>query len=376
MRKISIVVIASLVASACFVGCNGNGEKQIVVVEDTTHIAADPNLGPAKLSEYGFFKGKLADLSPADGVVPYGLNTPLFSDYAWKLRFVKLPAGVKVAYNDKEVFDYPVGTYLIKNFYYPTDFRDTTKGRRIMETRLLVHKEKGWVALPYIWNDAQTEATLEVTGGRKDISWTHYDGAVRKISYTIPNMNQCKGCHNRGEVMMPIGPSARQLNGDYHYADGSENQLEHWIKTGMLDGLKDAKTAPKLAVWNDPKTGSINERARAYLDINCGHCHRPDGPASTSGLYVYIHEKDPAKWGVGKPPVAAGRGSGGLHSDIEPGDAAHSILAFRMDSEDPGIMMPELGRKLNHIEGIQLIKDWINSLNAKDLKNTGNSALE
>src|SRR5690242_18396003 len=66
-----------------------------------------------KLSEYGFYEGTLADLKPADGVIPYALNTPLFSNYAEKLRFVKLPAGTRAIYNDSTTFDFPVGTILI-----------------------------------------------------------------------------------------------------------------------------------------------------------------------------------------------------------------------------------------------------------------------
>ena len=91
---------------------------------------------PEKLSDYGFFQGNIAQQQPAAGVVPYALNTPLFSDYAEKLRFMKLPDGRAVAYNDSAVLDFPVGTTLIKTFYFPTDFRDPAKGRRLMETRL------------------------------------------------------------------------------------------------------------------------------------------------------------------------------------------------------------------------------------------------
>src|SRR6218665_3111216 len=97
-----------------------------------------------KLSEYGFFTGTLSSLNPVEDVLPYSLNTPLFSNYAEKLRFIQLPAGTSAVYNDSIVFDFPVGTILIKNFYYPLDFRKPDKGRRILETRLLVHNTKGW----------------------------------------------------------------------------------------------------------------------------------------------------------------------------------------------------------------------------------------
>ena len=314
------------------------------------------------LSEYGFFAGKLADQIPADGVVPYRLNTPLFSDYAEKLRFVKLPTGGTVPYNATEVLNFPVGTTLIKTFYYPNDFRDADKGRRLMETRLLIRETAGWKAVEYVWNDEQTEAVLDVAGDRKAITYTDAEGRIRQQEYIIPNLNQCKSCHNRSEVLMPIGPSARQLNGDLVYLSGAENQLSHWQKAGWLTDLPPLTDVPRAPVWNDPATGSLDARARIWLDINCAHCHRPDGPANTSGLNLSVHERSSTAWGVLKTPIAAGRGSGGRRYDIVPGRPDESILLYRMESTDPGVMMPEVARKVTHKEGIALVREWIRSL--------------
>ncbi|GAB3641908.1 SO2930 family diheme c-type cytochrome [Spirosoma arcticum] len=325
--------------------------------EETTRVAARQTL-----SEYGFFAGKLADQMPAEGVVPYRLNTPLFSDYAEKLRFVKLPAGQTVPYNATEVLNFPVGTTLIKTFYFPNDFRDASKGRRLMETRLLIHETAGWKAFEYVWNDEQTEAVLEVAGDRKPVTYVDADGRSRQQEYIIPNLNQCKSCHNRAEVLMPIGPSARQLNGDLAYSGGAENQLIHWQKAGWLTDMPTLTDVPRAPVWNDPQTGSLDDRARIWLDINCAHCHRPDGPASTSGLNLSIHEHNPTAWGIMKTPVAAGRGSGGRGYDIVPGRPDESILLYRMESTDPGVMMPEVSRKVTHKEGVALVREWIKSL--------------
>ncbi|MEH0155668.1 SO2930 family diheme c-type cytochrome [Limibacter armeniacum] len=316
-----------------------------------------------QLSEYHFFEGDLSALKPAKNVIPYSLNTPLFSDYAKKLRFIKLPEGSSVAYNEKEVFDYPIGTVLIKNFYYFHDARKPEKGRRIIETRLLIHAEEGWKALPYVWNDDQTEAYLDVAGATKEVTWRSESGKKMKLNYQVPNANQCKGCHLRGDKLMPIGPSARQLNGEFEYKEGKMNQLEKWSELRLLTGLPASRELiPQLAVWNDPTTGNLDDRARAWLDINCGHCHRPDGPANTSGLFLYIHEKDPTSLGINKSPVAAGKGSGSRPFDIVPGKPNASILLYRMTSLDPGEMMPEIGRTLVHKEGIDLIEHWIASL--------------
>jgi uncharacterized repeat protein (TIGR03806 family) len=314
------------------------------------------------LSEYRFFTGALAKQVPQDGVMPYALNTPLFSDYAEKLRFVKIPVGQPVAYNSDNVLDFPVGTTLIKTFYYPVDARDAAKGRRLMETRLLLHEASGWKALEYIWNDEQTEAYLEVAGDTKPVAWIDAKGQSQSLVYSMPNLNQCKGCHNKNEKMTPIGPSVRQLNGELNYGETTENQLAHWQETGLLTSMPALETIPKLPKWNDATAGTIESRARAWLDINCAHCHSPSGPARTSGLFLHWQETDPTHLGVMKTPVAAGRGSGGREYSIVPGEPDKSILMYRISSEDPGAMMPELGRKTTHLEGVALVREWIETL--------------
>ena len=312
-----------------------------------------------KLSDYGFFVGNIADQQPAADVIPYSLNTPLFSDYAAKLRFVRIPPGASVNYQGEKVFDFPIGTALVKTFYYPHDFRQPDKGRTLMETRVLIREAAGWKALPYVWNEAQTDAVLEVAGDYRNISWKDARGKKQKLNYAVPNMNQCKSCHNVAGEIEPIGPSARQLNGDLAYASGTENQLLHWQQRGLLRGLSGLAQAPRAPVWNDPATGSLDARARIWLDINCAHCHSPEGPASTSGFFLDVHQTDPGVLGVRKSPVAAGRGSGGHAFDILPGKPDASILVYRLAATDPGIAMPEIGRKMVDEEGLALIREWI-----------------
>ncbi len=316
------------------------------------------SIGKEKLSEYGFFVGELKNLSPSDEVVPYALNAALFTDYAFKQRFVKIPNGMKVNFNAADVFDFPEGTVLIKNFFYPADFRKPEANIRILETRLLINEAGSWKALPYLWNDEQNEAFLNVAGKNIPVSWTHYDGTLKNISYSVPNMNQCKGCHLRGDKVMPIGPTARQLNGDYHYAAGTRNQLDYWKELNVIKNIPDSMKGPRLAGYEDQSV-AVSERARAWLEINCAHCHRADGPAKNSGLYLLASENDPSKLGIGKAPVAAGKGSGGLLYDIVPGKPDESIMQFRIESVHPGIMMPELGRSITHDEGVALVRTWI-----------------
>ena len=316
-----------------------------------------------KLSDYGFFEGKLSDQKPTAKVVPYSLNSPLFSDYAYKLRFVQLPDNQSVVYNEDSVFQFPKGTAIIKTFYYKNDERNDKKGRRLIETRVLLNDEtKGWVALPYIWNDEQTDAFLEVAGGNTTVNWRDEKGGKKTLEYTVPNMNQCKGCHERNGVMTPIGPSARQLNGDFQYADDVDNQLIRWKKATILRGLpSDLKDVPQLPNYENT-AATLDSRARAYLDINCAHCHNRQGPAQTSGLFLDWKTVDSTAYGFYKTPVAAGRGSGNLLFDIVPAKPQESILVYRMESLDPGVMMPEMSRRLQHTEGVRLIKEWIKSM--------------
>ncbi|WP_435353617.1 SO2930 family diheme c-type cytochrome [Emticicia sp. SJ17W-69] len=350
MKKLSILIISlSIFALSAF---NQKTDNEATMPKE-------------KLSDYHFFEGNGSEQKPVTGVYPYSLNTPLFTDYAEKLRFIKLPDNQTVAYNDKEVLDFPVGSTIIKTFYYPNDFRKPELGRRLMETRLLIHEEDGWKALDYVWNDEQTEAFLEVAGDTKEVSYIDANGKKKKHEYGIPNINQCKGCHNRNEKMSPIGPSARQLNGEYtawNMPKSSDNQLINWQKLGILTNLPAIENVPKTPVWNKPETGSLDARARAWLDINCAHCHRLGGPAQTSGLNLSIYETDPIANGIMKTPVAAGRGSGNLKFDIVPSKPDESIIVYRMASTDPGVMMPEVGRKTTHKEGVELIKEWIKAM--------------
>ncbi len=333
-------------------------QKEIIIVEEELLPVDLSGIGKERLSDYNFFVGDLKKLNPAEDVIPYDLNSALFTDYAYKKRFVKIPSGKKVAYHATEAFDFPEGTTLIKNFYYPADFRKPTENIRILETRLLILEDGIWKTLPYIWNKEQTEAYLDVAGKNIDVSWTDTNGGIRNVKYSVPNMNQCKGCHLLGDQVKPIGPNARQLNKAYNYSSGSKNQLVHWESLGMLAEKPDQKLIPKLVSYEN-ENESIDARARAWLEINCAHCHRPEGPAKTSGLHLLADVSNTASLGVGKAPVAAGKGSGGLLYGIVPGKPDQSILQFRIESTHPGIMMPELGRTLVHEEGVALVRQWI-----------------
>ena len=308
---------------------------------------------PQRLSDYRFFTDAAAT-HPNARVVGYELNTPLFSDYSEKERFVYLPPGTKAGLTSSGALDFPVGTALIKTFAFPADLREPGRDLRVIETRLLLHRASGWVALPYIWNAERTDAVLARAGGRTDVAWLDRDGQRQEISYRVPSSNQCKECHERAGAIEPIGPKLRNMD--------HGGQLEHLIAAEMLVPVTDQ--APRLPRWDDESV-PVAQRARAYLDVNCAHCHNREGAASNSGLYLGLEESDPTAIGLFKRPVAAGRGSGGFEFVIEPGHPDRSILVYRMQSVEPGVAMPEQGRASVHREAVALLKRWIAEMPAR-----------
>jgi len=330
-----------------------NGNPAVAVYRQT----------PKHLSEWNLFKGNGSTQEPVDGVMLYDLNTPLFSDYTSKYRFIKLPDGEKMTYQPEEAFDFPVGSLIIKTFSYPHDMRNPEAGEQLLETRIEQHLDSGWYGFTYVWDEAQTDAELKLGGGSVNVSWIHADGEKRTNEYQFPNANQCISCHSQDGKFLPLGPTARNLNRDFAFAHGSANQLDQWAKDHMLADLPtETKDVPKLAQFDHPETGSVADRARAWMDVNCAHCHQPKGTARTTGLDLRSVQTEPAKFGVWKSPVATGRGSGGHKFDIVPGKPDESILLFRLESDEAGIRMPNLARNMNHPESIDLIREWIQSM--------------
>jgi len=327
---------------------------------DSTSINA-PSEPLEKLSDYNFFTGNINELNPSDRVLPYDLNSPLFSDYSQKARFVWMPDGTTADYTTDHVLDFPEGAILIKNFFYNNDERNLSQGRRLIETRLLINRGEEWDAYGYIWNDEQTDAYYDVVGDIKEVSWIDAEGVSMNVDYIIPNKNQCKGCHAYDNKLLPIGPKVRNINKSYSYFDGEMNQLDRWAAMGYLSNYNNADVHPQVAVW-DNQSIDIHDRAMAYLDINCGHCHNPKGAGNTSGLTLFADQEKDIHLGIYKATVSAGAGTGGHTYSIVPGDPASSIMVYRMSSLNPGAMMPELGRRSVHKEGVELIAQWIQEM--------------
>ncbi|MEK9650433.1 MAG: SO2930 family diheme c-type cytochrome [Gammaproteobacteria bacterium] len=307
------------------------------------------------LSEYGFFTD-LKNQIPATEVLPYQLNSQLFSDYTDKQRFIYVPENSKFRFEKDRVFQFPVGTTLIKTF----SFQNTTSDLKpqLLETRLLIHTNNGWEAIGYIWNNEQTDAELSLVGKTIQTTFSKSNGELISIRYRAPNKNQCKECHQLNDAITPIGPKARNMNLVMQYNRENMNQLEKWAELGWIE--RDL-IYRKMVNYSD-NSNTVEDRARGYLDINCAHCHIQGGSADTTGLYLTLEENNPKHLGFFKKPVATGNGSFNLSYSIVPGKPEESILLSRMHSLEPGIMMPESGRILRDVEGIKIVRDWITSL--------------
>lgn len=336
------VLLAACFCLALAIFARSGGAASAPAVSDAAIVS---QANPPLLSAFGFFGGG-AD-KPNAALVGYSLGNPLFSDYAEKQRFIYLPkdAGFRVDRYGRMTF--PVGTALIKSFGY----RDESGKLKIIETRLLLHREGGWVALPYIWNADGSDAELKLGGTRVPASFTKPSGEKMTISYAVPNKNQCKQCHSDAETIQPIGPVWQNMSFQNEAARDKLQDRGSFPRNGLFGG----------ALWDDPKA-DIEKRAFAYLQINCGHCHKPSGSASNSGLFFNNEAGGNVAHGIGKRPTAAGRGSGNFDFVIDPGHPERSILIYRMKSTDPGIAMPELGRSTVHDEGVALLEEWIRAM--------------
>ena len=363
-----------------------------------------------RLEQYNLFADATDPRSlPNEGGVPYVLNTKLFSDYATKYRVAFVPPGTKAVYRDGQDgsnpnggIHFPTGTVLAKTFA----FTDEANGdETLVETRLLIKRVSSsgkpfWEGLPYIWGeeDGQPVARLTMGGGSTAASWHYRDsdsGALLTGStdnYSVPNANQCITCHGNDDQAggsAPIGPNPRNLNRAYKPESAFMgntgqagfpriNQLQYWTDVGILSGTPElqisngvATNIERLPHWNVPgdsgntanSDADIESRVKAYLEVNCQHCHNDKGAASNTGYYLDHFREVDASYGICKKPTATGGGSCGRQHVVVPGSANSSIVSCRLAAEnDPQRMMPPIARSVAHDEATALLDQWINQV--------------
>ncbi len=348
-------------------GTNCKTETISIVVFQDTSVTLDLDKFPYDtLSEYNFFNGALNAIEPAYGVLPYEPISSLFTDYAVKERFVWVPVGETASFDqNNKSLDFPTGSALIKMFYYnnvlPTN---TTK---IIETRVMVKTQNGWDFAEYVWNEAQTEAFLETTedGGYTEVNWLQ-DGQERFVNYRIPAKQQCVICHSNDFETVPLGIKPQNINSFLTYDDGPSNQLQKLIDFGYLEDALPSNITT-VVDWEDA-SNSLEQRAKSYLDINCGNCHIDGGQGDYRAIRLGYTDtlNNDENAGVcveGDTPIPVGGGTF-ITKLIAPEDSGNSIIYYRMSvTGDEAYKMPQFGQSLVHTEALALMEDWINSIN-------------
>ena len=290
------------------------------------------------LSELQLFEGNLADLIFIETVHEYEMTTPLFTDYSYKLRSISIPKGASMVYNGDGLPIFPDNTILTKTFYYLADERSPSLGKKIIETRILIKKNGIWNVGNYVWNEAQTEAFLDEGAHALQINWIDTEGNNRNINYLVPPQNLCFQCHDNYGSVMPVGPKLRAMN----MVHNGQNQLQYFKDNDLLTGAPDVSQIAVLADWSD-NTLLLEDRARAYLDVNCAHCHQPGGSYNLNFGDTFD-----------------------LRYEIPYGDsniyAERVAIQDRMNTQIPNYFMPLIGTSVKHTEGVNLIDAYIDSL--------------
>ncbi|MEL6842547.1 MAG: discoidin domain-containing protein, partial [Bacteroidota bacterium] len=323
---------------------------------------------PQTLSATGALSD-LTSLSPAPGLVPYEMVESFWSDNALKQRWMVIPndgshdsQAEQIQFSEDGEWDFPIGSVLIKHFELPIDDTNPTLTRRL-ETRFSIKSADGsFYFLTYKWRADGSDADLIEASIDETYTITTF-GGTRNQTWHFPNRTECLSCHQEA-LGGTLGPRTRYLNRELTYPSTgiSANQLVTLSHLGILDEpIFDQDVAEFMTgAAKDDLSASLEVRARSYLDLNCGYCHRPttgnravfdarlSTPLEYSGYFTQQLNES-----IGLPEEWV----------IKAGDTAASVLFQRIHSVDPSIMMPPLAKGEIDEEGSALIAEWIESLN-------------
>jgi glucose/arabinose dehydrogenase len=392
----------------------GGGDGAFYYLEPTPPVTV-PSTFPRKLSESGLFADvEKHQMQP--GVIPYSVNSPLWSDGAHKERFLAIPhkegADMRIGFSTNRGWNFPDETVLIKSFALETTAGDPSS-RRWIETRFLTKQAGEWVGYSYLWNDEQTDAELVPADGtdreyeiRVPRSQETPDGLVRQ-KWRYPSRTECMVCHSRAANFV-LGLTELQMNKDYDYGGGHvENQLAVLERLGMLkvnaaadtlrfvkDDLKkqgleekevnrrfDKLTESRLQRaakgessllggapehyqrLPDPYDTSqpLEARARSYLHANCSICHVEAGGGNAQMQLEYTTELEKMRV-IDAPPL---HHKFGIEDPriVAPGDPARSTLLHRISHRGDGTgQMPQLATYLVDREAVKLFEEWIRTV--------------
>lgn len=319
---------------------------------------------PQKLSETGLF-ASTKDHRVAPGVIPYSVNSPLWSDNAIKLRYMAVPGEAKVRYNGFDSWEFPEGTVLVKTFALEIEKGNASTLKRL-ETRLLHLEQNHWRGYTYVWNDEQTDAELLDKKGL-DRAYQIRDQAAptgeRKQVWHFPSRAECTLCHTMPAKFV-LGLSTPQMNKDHDYDGVTDNQLRALDHIGLFanppkgPSEKWVAAANKLVPPADEKA-SLELRARSYLHANCAHCHMKWGGGNALFWLTWNTPLLDTRTINVKPQ----HGDNGIPGAcvLVPGDTEKSLLLHRMKLLDDK-RMPRAGSNVVDEFGVKLVRRWIEEM--------------
>lgn len=359
MKKHYILLTLTVLFLSIFIACSDNDDEYTPV----SPVVVDLTLVPyPKLSDYHFFEGDMTEQNPSLNVIPYEPASSLFTDYASKKRFIWMPEGVKANYvADNKTLDFPVGTVLIKTFYYTTIQPDDTT--QMIETRLMIRHDDGWHFYEYLWNDEQTDADLVagtdfVNGSSKTITFKKPNNEIITTDYRIPSDAECFACHKINEVATPIGVKPQNLNHNFNFSTGSQNQLAKLVQQGYLTSYPSSIVS---TIDYHDATQPLDLRVRSYVDANCAHCHQDEARCYYRPVRFPFSQTGTDS-NIGICLVADEPISPTLTKVVSPGNYSKSVMHYRISTNEESERMPLLGRTIIHDEGVALIEEWISSL--------------
>lgn len=324
----------SLLLLSTIIACDEGGGGGDVVIPDF-NLPSTVQFQDS-LSFYNVFEGNPIDLIPNDSYHLLELSSPLFTDYAHKQRLVKVPDNTQMVRLANDEIDFPDNTILAKTFYYFNDERDEGLGKRVMETRLMIKAEGLWNVATYIWNNEQTEAILELNGLETPVNWVDVNGINRSTVYDFPDENECITCHQADNNIIPLGTTLPHMNRNVTRSGQTTNLLSHLQVVGVLNDFN-VRGISEIPDYHD-SSYSPEERARAYMHINCSHCHNPAGWEEAVEQDLDFRYSTPLNQ------------TGILMESDE-------IVELVQDGE-----MPFIGTTMLDESGVPLIVDYINSL--------------
>lgn len=331
-----------------------------------TLSVGEPLEYPETLTETGLF-ANLEDLSPNPGVIPYEPNLTFWSDDADKKRWMAIPGlSNTITFNGEEQWDFPVGQVWVKHFDYDLDRSNPGTSVKRLETRILVENGADSYGVSYRWNNEGSEAFLVgQTGDDFVINYTDASGNPASLDWHIPSHSECLRCHT-DQAGVGLSMNTRQMNREYTIGHITGNQLTLLVDSGYLTGF--TGTPQDYHRHSNPTDTNVNleDRARAYLDVNCAYCHQ-DGGATTTNWDARASislEQTGLLYGS---PVSESQPNPTDHL-VRPGNTVHSAIWNRISARtaingnsNGYTQMPPLASNLFDEEGIALITEWINN---------------